>query len=416
MTTELALQEYGEDEVDLDHNAAVTLRRIAGRALIVTPTDDPGRWRLKAGGQVGTIVTPAAKVLIRPKVRGANLFHMLEADGAPLGLGDDSYGYDTAGDLVPAFATFYARQLERALGRGVVRGYVEHEEDLAGIRGRVDLRAQTRFAGRALPAACRFDELTADTKLNRIVAGAAQRLVRLPGVTHPTRRALLAALPAFEGVGPVQPGDLATATTHTRLDAHFRPVERLARLVLERTSILDAAGARNAATFLVDMNVVFEKFVEHRLRRLLAPELQVRGQVRTHLDRDREIAIRPDLVLRQDGLDRYVADTKYKLTADGYGREADYYQLLAYCTALDLPEGLLIYAQHDGSTPSREIEVRHAGVRLRTRAVRLDGTPREVDAHLGDLAAELSERAQDLEAAVLQAPMVAALRPGSVSM
>jgi len=28
------------------------------------------------------------------------------------------------------------------------------------------------------------------------------------------------------------------------------------------------------------------------------------------------------------------ADTKYKITADGYGREADYYQILAYTAAL----------------------------------------------------------------------------------
>ena len=45
----------------------------------------------------------------------------------------------------------------------------------------------------------------------------------------------------------------------------------------------------------------------------------------------------------------YVADSKYKVTADGFGREAD--QLLACTSALSLPEGLLIYCQHDGSTP-----------------------------------------------------------------
>jgi hypothetical protein len=45
----------------------------------------------------------------------------------------------------------------------------------------------------------------------------------------------------------------------------------------------------------------------------------------------------------------YVGDIKYKLTADAQARSTDYYRLLAYATALDLPEGVLIYCQTDGA-------------------------------------------------------------------
>ena len=189
-------------------------------------------------------------------------------------------------------------------------------------------------------------------------------------------------------------GDIRSETTFTRLNEHCRPAERLARLILSGSSILDAVGAAGAAVFLVDMNKVFEEFVESRLRRYLVGRLAVRGQCPCRLDITGAVRIKPDLVFNSPGRDlMYVADTKYKVTADGYGREADYYQLLAYTAALDLDEGLLIYCQHDGTAPAQQIQVRHLGTRLLTWAVRLDRKPRDVEDEMRTLADHIAERA-----------------------
>src|SRR5439155_23704977 len=131
-------------------------------------------------------------------------------------------------------------------------------------------------------------------------------------------------------------------------------------------------GTAGAAVFLVDMNKVFEEFVESRLRRYLVGRLVVHGQWPDRLDVAGSVRIKPDLVFESVARETtYVADSKYKVTADGIGRETDYYQLLAYTAALNLREGLLIYCQHDGNALPQEIEVRHIGVQLRTWAVRL---------------------------------------------
>ena len=61
----------------------------------------------------------------------------------------------------------------------------------------------------------------------------------------------------------------------TRLTEHCRPAERLARMVLGASSLLDAAGATGAAVFLIDMNKAFEDFVAARLTRYLAGQLIV---------------------------------------------------------------------------------------------------------------------------------------------
>jgi 5-methylcytosine-specific restriction enzyme subunit McrC len=113
-----------------------------------------------------------------------------------------------------------------------------------------------------------------------------------------------------------------------------------------------------------------------RLRRYLSGQLLVHPLRRSHHDTADHVRIKPDLVFerRRAGI-AYVADTKYKVTSDGLGREADYYQILAYATALNVPEGLLIYCQHDGTVPPRHIDVRNLGTRLATWAVYLAGTP-----------------------------------------
>jgi 5-methylcytosine-specific restriction enzyme subunit McrC len=159
------------------------------------------------------------------------------------------------------------------------------------------------------------------------------------------------------------------------------------------TDPLDAAGDAGAAVFLIDMNKAFEEFVAARLTRYLSGQLLVHPQQRGCLDIAEQVRIKPDLVFEhRHGGTAYVADTKYKVTSDGLGREADYYQILAYASALNAPEGLLIYCQHDGSTPPHHIDGRNLGTRLATWAVHLDGSPRHIEEQLQALARHIASR------------------------
>ena len=207
----------------------------------------------------------------------------------------------------------------------------------------------------------------------------------------------------------------------TRLNEHYRPALRLARLVLANLTLQDAVGETQASSFMLDMNKLFERFVTERLRRALRGRLEVKDQHQDRLDEERTLTIRPDLLFRSGGSPRFVADIKYKLTDDAAGgRHPDYYQLLAYTTALDLPEGALIYCldanrpddpDNNGSIadPTRRhatkasastgaaavssIRVRHAGKVLHTYALDLSGTTEDVARNLGELADWVEKRA-----------------------
>lgn len=57
--------------------------------------------------------------------------------------------------------------------------------------------------------------------------------------------------------------------------------------------------------------------------------------------------MRSDLIFYRRSHPAPVAHIEYKLTEDGQGRNADYYQLLAYCDALGLSAGFLIHVGGD---------------------------------------------------------------------
>jgi 5-methylcytosine-specific restriction enzyme subunit McrC len=92
-----------------------------------------------------------------------------------------------------------------------------------------------------------------------------------------------------------------------------------------------------------------------------------------------------DVVHTVDGRPRIVADAKYKLeSASGRYPNADHYQMLAYCTALRVPIGWLVYAS--GSQGTRSRHVRETGVEIIEYPLNLDVAPNELLEQMAELA------------------------------
>ena len=404
MDKTIELVEYGDVRVDLTAQQAARLSGADPRALTVQPTNEPGRFSLTAQNMVGTLVFDDLRILIRPKIRLENLFLLLEVGLPPKAWRQETIDYDTSYDLLPSIVAFYARTLESTLARGLLRSYRPEEDRLVALRGRIDLVSQFQQAGLRLPVACRYDEYTPDILENRYVKAAAKLALRAPGIHAEDRRRLIRQVAALEEVsdGPVRADDL-DRLLFTRLNAHYEPALNLARLLLENLTLVDQSGNRTARSCLVDMNRLFENFVTQRLRRALRGRLEVRDQVPAHLGVGRQVPIQPDLVFRNRDTDVYVGDIKYKLTADARARTNDYYQLLAYTTALHLPEGVLIYCLPDGGRPERRVTVRHAGKLLHTLAIDLSGPPDSVNNAINKTADWIADRASRCVSANLPA-------------
>jgi 5-methylcytosine-specific restriction enzyme subunit McrC len=385
----------------IEHAPAVSLALPdgIGRALaagdIVDAAPDPyapGRWSLRAGSKVGAVAVAAPEggepftVRVRPKVPIARLFFLLGYSLDPQGAWRNG-DVEVAGhrDLLPALAHAVERQVDRALRQGLLQGYRATEETALVVRGRILEAEQIRRRfGAMLPVEVAYDEFTTDIAENRILRTAVERLLRLPGVPRDVRRRLLHQRSRLADVRAIVRGQRTPDWQPTRLNARYHHALHLARAVLDGTSAEHAPGGLRIDGFLLDMNKLFEDFVTIALREA------VRGSGHTarlqdphHLDDAAAIRMKPDLVLYGPvGTPCAVADAKYKAEKRHGYPDADLYQMLAYCTALGLREGHLVYAKGNASHAAHQ--VRHAGIVIHQHALDLDQDPAGL---LADIAA-----------------------------
>ncbi len=389
---ELALREYESVILALDDAQA---RKLADSGLVsVGPAPGAGNWELTARQYVGTAVIDDVTLLIRPKIKPENLFLLLEVGLPEQAWRREAFEYASGAQLLPSIIAFFARTVETTLARGLLRGYREERESLLALRGRIDFVAQFNRAGIALPVACRYEEFTANIRENRYLKAALRRALGVPLVHAEERQRIMRQLAAFEEVHDSPVGvDEIDHVVVTRLNQHYQPALRLAHLLLANLTLVDQQGSTSASSFMVDMNLLFERFITERLRRALRGRVEVADQTSVPLAHQRSVMMRPDLEFRCNGATAFVGDIKYKLTSDARARNADYYQLLAYTTALEVPEGVLIYCLTDGGTPEKSVTVRHSGKVLHTRAIAMNGSSIAISEQIEQLATWINQRA-----------------------
>ena len=155
---------------------------------------------------------------------------------------------------------------------------------------------------------------------------------------------------------------------YTRLNSHYRPAVELARLIIDNSSLELLHGETTGASFMLDMNRVFERFLVVALREELGLSEREWRRGRLHLDEANAVTLEPDISWWNGRRYRFVGDAKYKRIKSESFPNADIYQMLAYCVAADLPPGLLIYAagELEGQPDDILKEVARLAERVRT--------------------------------------------------
>lgn len=349
----LTLKEWSPQQVQLTNHELERLLSVP-KFLTLTPSEPrSGTYRVLPGSVVGTLVWPELRVLIKPKVELENIFFLLGFRGGLAEWAQEAFPYEGEWDFLRSITWAFRAEMERGLRYGISRSYEEKAEVLTGFRGRLDVACQmAAWQDRPFPTECRFVDYGEDNLLNRVLRAATTRLIATGGLSFDVVRSLhhiAGELAAVEDV--VFPPSGVPAVTFTRLNAQWEPAFRLARLILSGEALRDETGAVVGTAFTVDMNTLFEKFVEEVVAEEawrngwdLEPQFPARLTER--------VRMRPDLVLLTHGRPAAVGDAKYVELEQGWPN-ANVYQMLAYCVALGLPRGLLIYASQ------RRLEVQH---------------------------------------------------------
>jgi len=387
------LGELGPHDVEyrIDDDVAEAIRTTQ---LVRLTRVGEARYLVSPNGRVGSVMVGGRLVQVAPKIAGARVVFLLAYASSPGFRPEDVPSLEEP-DLVPALAESLARQAEQALQRGILQGYVTVHDALSVVRGRILVAEQmARRPGMLLPVELRFDEYEVDIPENRILRSALRRLQALP-LREDVRRRIAHLDARLDGVTVLAPGSRSPTWRRSRLNERYGAALALAEIVLRDAAVeAHATGGRAMSGFVVNMAKAFEDFLTASITDALRghagatiPQKPLRLDVDDGSGRPR-LSCFPD-VAHQIG-DRVVAvmDAKYKAERDGRFPIDDVYQMLAYCTALSLRRGWLVYAKGFGPEDTRSIA--GAEIDVARVCVDVDQRPRNVLADVRRLAEEIA--------------------------
>ncbi|MCZ2817910.1 McrC family protein [Modestobacter sp. VKM Ac-2984] len=343
----------------------VTAAALEATGAVRVSVDLQGRTVLSSSSFVGAVRVGDVQLRITPKLGVRRLLWLIGHAQNPSGWRDEgAVDLAESPELETALAVSFLAAANRALAQGIMQGYRVREEARPVLRGRIrEVDQLRRRLGSAALLEVRFDDYTIDIPENQILVAAAERLARLPGIPAATRAGLRRLLVMLADVTRLPRGHQFPATSVNRLTRRYQPTLRLARLALAGHSFDQPAGAVSASGFLFNLNTVYEDWLTAAVRTALAPRGgALRAQYAVHLDQAGRIPMRPDMVWERDERPAAVLDAKYKSLSTKGQPDTDLYQMLAYCTALALPTGHLVYAE--GTATRSSHVVRASGVTI----------------------------------------------------
>lgn len=372
---------YGDDPQNLETIPGSVADRIAAVAAASSLAGrggggviEHGRKALRAHGVVGVIAADGCALEILPKIDfpgdgqenttgniRRRLIHML---AVALDIKIDA-GQVTTLDwqretLLEILIRVFSEKLVNAVRKGMPRRYVAHEDDLAALRGRLDTTRQfTVLAANPSRLACRYDALSPDIALNRIMKAAIARLTRIARSADNQRRLReLDFVYADIAHIPVQ-GLRWDDVVLDRTNARWRELLNLAQLLLGERFQTTSAGGCNGFSLLFEMNTLFEEYVARMIQRALSGgSLHVVSQGGRIYCLETETGglfqTKPDILIKDGSKVVQVIDTKWKRIASRIDdmkqgvSQADVYQMMAYGRLYACPRLTLLYPHHLG--------------------------------------------------------------------
>ncbi len=163
------------------------------------------------------------------------------------------------------FAAILAKGIGRQLKQGLYREYLNCKEDVAVVRGKIDMPGtiQNRLARKRV-LTCEYDELSENNLLNQILKTTVMILLRHANVNIEYKTDLKKEMLFFSNVDTVDPASIRwPAIRFQRNNNTYRMLISLCQLILEGMLLTTDSGEYKLASFLDEqrMNRLFEKFV-----------------------------------------------------------------------------------------------------------------------------------------------------------
>ena len=308
------------------------------------------------------MATKDKSILIR------NVYHMLAYAFRALRLDEyEDLASEDFEHMHELFAAILSKGIARQVKQGLYREYVGKAEDLATVRGKVELSGTIRNRlARRQKVSCEYDELSENNLLNQVLKTTSMVLLRHGEVGEGYRAELRRVTLFFSGVDEVDPSAIKWgAIRFQRGNASYRFLLSVCQLVLDGMLIATDAGDRKLARFVDDqrMSRLYEKFILEYYREE-HPEVSANAEQVPWAGADAEVGLLPimqtDITLRRDR-QVVIIDAKYymSMTQESYGvhtlHSGNLYQIFTYVKNMQATlgegsprvKGMLMYARTD---------------------------------------------------------------------
>lgn len=287
------------------------------------------------------------------KIARKNLFSLLSISGLIPYYKSKISQYGKEKDFYEFLVSLFLTDLERIMGPSFHHEYVHLSDELPHIKGKMNIRNQMmKLPSELHTFSCSFDEFSIDNPINRLIKAALLKIQNISRNEDNKKRAFNFYTLMYEIKDEVISPSYISKLHFTRLNENLKGIVEFSFLILFGSTYSAEEGTQEYYALIFDMNLVFEKYVTKLLRNTLQ-EYTFDYQHDLHLASDfHQISqysrnskrVTPDIIVKRNGTPIAIIDTKYKPDlANGYIKNADFYQMMAYSVANESDKALLLY-------------------------------------------------------------------------
>ncbi len=307
---------------------------------------------LQANSYVGVIQTKDGTTIeILPKVRNLDeqsskniLIKMLKTlKNSPFKNFDMAHLKSSKMPLLEIFITMFLDELTKLIQKGIKSDYITKEENLKFLKGKIKINEQIkqnyihkeRFF-------VQFQEFLSNRVENKLIKTTLDFLYKKSKANKNQQR-IREFLFVFDEIQKSH--NIKSDFSKVKLNRQMKDYEQVllwCRTFLLENSFSPYKGNDIAFALLFDMNLLFESYVGHYLKKKgLNVSLQDKGKYL--VEEPNKFALKPDIVINEE--EQLIADTKWKIIKDEKDiSQQDMYQLYAYGTKYtDCKKLYLIY-------------------------------------------------------------------------
>ena len=384
--TNFSLSEYEERIVEvLDAEIAQKIQRTG---IVELSRKVSGEFIIKADSKVGFISVQGVQVNVAPRFPIYNIFYFLGLL-EEMKLDREKVQISESNDFLTVLFQSFIHSVTSSTRKGLISGYVNREDSLQVLRGRIDFSRQLKKnPGNYFPFEVTFDDFMEDVPENQILKKALLTSLKYGLQNRKLRNQAQNLLFNFKDVSDISevPG-----WNESRLNSHYWNALRLAELIISGNGFHENTGDIQINGFSIDMYKVFEDFVAKQLvERINGSDDLIATQKSLLLDVEGIYREKPDLIWYRQGKPFQVLDTKYK-QPEGETQQRDSLndlrQVISYASLLGLKEAHIVYGVAGNA---RSIETRQEGITVYTHGLDLGKSPLEIENQLDALVSSLN--------------------------